>query len=98
MKLQSSAPAEITDLLSRLVQEHIPNLQNLLRILCPHSNKARTEDDGFAASSQVLGYVLPAEMSDDKSRLRAAAHEGFDLDFTWEVVRVLPAWPNEPRG
>jgi hypothetical protein len=98
MKLHGSAPAEITDLLRRLEQEHILNLQNLLRFVCEHSDKIRTEVDGFEASSKVLGYVLPDETSHEKSSLRAAANTGFDLDFTWEVVRILPAQPGEPRG
>jgi hypothetical protein len=85
MKLHGPAPAEITNLLRHLEQEHILNLQNLLRFVCEHSDKVRTEVDGFEASSKVLGYVLPDEMSGEKS-----AAEGFDLDFTWEVVRILP--------
>jgi hypothetical protein len=91
MKLQGRAPAEIGDLLQRLEQEHILNLQNLLRFLCEHSDKVRTEVDGFDASSKVLGYALPDEMSDERSNLEAAVNEGFDLDFKWEVVKVLPA-------
>jgi hypothetical protein len=43
MKLQGRAPAEIRDLLQRLEQEHILNLQNLLRFMCEHSRNVRTE-------------------------------------------------------
>ena len=98
MKLQGRPPAEIAQLLQRLEQEHILNLQNLLRFLCEHSDKVRTETDGFDASSKVLGYVLPDEMSDEKSNLRTAVNEGFELDFTWEVVKILPASPAKLNG
>jgi hypothetical protein len=91
LKLQGNAPAEIRDLLQRLEQEHILNLQNLLRFMCEHSRKLRTEVNGFGASSKVLGYVQPDEMSAEKSDLQAAVNEGFDLDFQWEAVKVLPA-------
>src|SRR5829696_5603313 len=43
MKMQGRAPAEIRDLLQRLEQEHILNLQNLLRFMCEHSHNIRTE-------------------------------------------------------
>ncbi len=91
MELVGNAPAEIRDLLHRLEQEHILNLQNLLRFLCEHSHKVRTEVHGFDASSKVLGYVQPDEISTEKSNLQFAVNEGFDLDFKWEVVKVLPA-------
>src|SRR5262249_25631936 len=39
MKLQGHPPAETAPLLQRLEQEHILNLQNLLRFLCEHSDK-----------------------------------------------------------
>ena len=91
MQLLGRAPAEIRDLLQHLEQEHILNLQNLLRFLCEHSRKVRTEVDGFDASSRVLGYVQPDEISAEKSNLQIAVHGGFDLDFKWEVVKVLPA-------
>jgi hypothetical protein len=91
MNLLGSAPAEIRDLLQRLEQEHILNLQNLLRFLCEHSHKVRTEVDGFDASSKILGYVQPDEISTEESNLQIAVNEGFDLDFRWEVVKVLPA-------
>src|SRR6266446_8100387 len=86
MKLLGSAPAEISDLLHRLEREHILNLQNLLRFLCEHSHKVRTEVDGFDASSTVLEYVQPDEISTEKSRLQIGIDKGFDPDFTWEVV------------
>jgi hypothetical protein len=35
-------------------------------------------------------------MSTEKSQLQIAANEGFDLDFKWEVVKVLPAKLGEP--
>jgi hypothetical protein len=91
MKLTGHPPAELGDLLRRLEHEHILNLQNLLRFLCEHSRKVRTEINGFDASSAVLGYVHPGEMSAERSNLQAAVAEGFDLDFKWEVVKVLPA-------
>jgi hypothetical protein len=91
LKVSGRAPPEIGDLLRRLEQEHILNLQNLLRFLCEHSDKVRMEVDGFDASSTVLGYVLPDEMSDERSNLQVAANDGFDLDFKWEVVKILPA-------
>jgi|SRR5262245_13803412 len=98
MRLQGRPPDEMARLLQRLEQEHILNLQNLLRFLCEHSDKVRTETDGFDASSKVLGYVLPDEMSDEKSNLRTAVTDGFELDFTWEVVRILPASPPKLNG
>ena len=49
------------------------------------------EIDGFDAPSKVAGYVQPDEMSAEKSQLQIAANEGFDLDFKWEVVKVLPS-------
>jgi hypothetical protein len=70
---------------------HILNLQNLLRFLCEHSRKVRTEVDGFDGSSRILGYVHPDEMSAERSGLQAAVETGFDLDFTWQIVRILPA-------
>ena len=91
MKLTGRAPAELEDLLQRLEQEHILNLQNLLRFMCEHSHRVRTEIDGFDAPSKVAGYVQPDEMSAEKSQLQIAANEGFDLDFKWEVVKVLPS-------
>jgi hypothetical protein len=91
MKLADSAPPEIVTLLRRLEQEHIVNLQNLLRFLCEHSHKVRTEVAGFDASSRILGYVQPDEMSGERSSLQSAIDEGFDLDFKWEVVKILPA-------
>jgi hypothetical protein len=91
MNLLGSAPAEIRDLLQRLEQEHILNLQNLLRFMCEHSHKVRTEVEGFDASSRILGYVLADEVSTEKSNLQIAVNEGFDLDFKWEVVKILPA-------
>ena len=98
MKLHGRPPAEIARLLQRLEQEHILNLQNLLRFLCEHSDKVRTETDGFEGSSKVLGYVLPDEMSDENSSLRTAVNDGFELDFTWEVVKILPASPAKLDG
>jgi len=91
MKLAGNAPPEINPLLHRLEQEHILNLQNLLRFLCEHSRKVRTEVAGFDASSRILGYVHPDEMSAEKASLQAAATDGFDLDFKWQVVKILPA-------
>jgi len=91
MKLTGHPAAELGDLLRRLEHEHILNLQNLLRFLCEHSSKVRTEINGFDASSAILGYVQPGEMSTERSTLQAAVDEGFDLDFKWEVVKVLPA-------
>ncbi|MFL6951275.1 MAG: hypothetical protein ACJ8FU_24035 [Xanthobacteraceae bacterium] len=91
MKLTGRPPDEIGDLLRRLGQEHILNLQNLLRFLCEHSRKVRTEVDGFDASSAIVGYVQLNEMSTEKVNLQVAATEGFELDFKWEVVKVLPA-------
>jgi hypothetical protein len=91
MKLLGNAPAELRDLLQRLEREHILNLQNLLRFLCEHSRKVRTEVDHFEASSKIVGYVQPDEISAEKSNLQMAVDEGFDLDFTWEVVKVVPA-------
>jgi hypothetical protein len=96
MKLTGRAPAEVESLLQRLEQEHILNLQNLLRFMCEHSHRVRTEVDGFDAPSKVAGYVQPDEMSTEKSQLQIAANEGFDLDFKWEVVKVLPAKLGEP--
>ena len=98
VKLHGRPPAEIVQLLQRLEQEHILNLQNLLRFLCEHSDKVRTETDGFEGSSKVLGYVLPDEMSDENSSLRTAVNDGFELDFTWEVVKILPASPAKLDG
>jgi hypothetical protein len=91
MKLTGRPPDEIGDLLRRLGQEHILNLQNLLRFLCEHSRKVRTEVDGFDASSAIVGYVQLNEMSTERANLQVAVNEGFDLDFKWEVVKVLPA-------
>ena len=91
MKLADSVPPEIATLLRRLEQEHIVNLQNLLRFLCEHSHKVRTEVAGFDASSRILGYVQPDEMSGERSSLQTAIDEGFDPDFKWEVVKILPA-------
>ena len=91
LKLQGRVPAEIVDLLQRLQHEHILNLQNLLRFLCEHSHNVRTEVDGFDASSRVLEFVQPDEISTQSSNLQTAVREGFDLDFKWEVVKVLPA-------
>ncbi|MFL5032926.1 MAG: hypothetical protein ACJ8E1_23935, partial [Xanthobacteraceae bacterium] len=65
--------------------------QNLLRFLCEHSRKVRTEVDGFDASSAIVGYVQLNEMSTERVNLQVAATEGFELDFKWEVVKVLPA-------
>jgi len=91
MKLTEGAPPEIADLLRRLEQEHILNLQNLLRFLCEHSRKVRTEVAGFDAPSRILGYVHPHETSAERASLQAAADAGFDLDFQWEVVKIVPA-------
>jgi len=91
MKLANGAPSEIKDLLTRLEQEHILNLQNLLRFLCEHSRKVRVEVAGFDASSSILGYVQPQETSAERASLQAAVEDGFDLDFKWEVVKILPA-------
>jgi hypothetical protein len=91
MKVTGRAPEEIGDLLRRLGQEHILNLQNLLRFLCEHSCKVRTEVDGFDASSAIVGYVQLNEMSAERANLQVAVAEGFELDFKWEVVKVLPA-------
>jgi hypothetical protein len=96
MKLAGRAPAEVESLLQRLEQEHILNLQNLLRFMCDHSHRVRTEVDGFDAPSKVAGYVQPDEMSTERSDLKIAVTEGFDLDFKWEVVKVLPAKLREP--
>src|SRR5262249_27384862 len=89
MKLTGHPPAEIGDLLQRLAQEHILNLQNLLRFLCEHSRKVRTEVDGFDASSAIVGYVQLSEMSAERTNLQIAVNEGFELDFKWEVVKVF---------
>ena len=91
MKLTGQPPDEIGGLLRRLAQEHILNLQNLLRFLCEHSRKVRTEVDGFDASSAIVGYVQLNEMSTERANLQVAVSEGFELDFKWEVVKVLPA-------
>jgi|SRR5215510_5078517 len=91
MKLTGDARSELLPLLSRLEQEHILNLQNLLRFMCEHSRNVRTEVAGFDASSRILGYVHPDEMSAERATLQAAAQDGFDLDFKWEVVKILPA-------
>jgi hypothetical protein len=91
MKVTGTPPEEIGDLLRRLAQEHILNLQNLLRFLCEHSRKVRTEVDGFDASSAIVGYVQLNETSMERTNLQLAVTEGFELDFKWEVVKVLPA-------
>jgi hypothetical protein len=91
MKVTGTPPEEIGDLLRRLAQEHILNLQNLLRFLCEHSRKVRTEVDGFDASSAIVGYVQLNETSTERTNLQLAVTEGFELDFKWEVVKVLPA-------
>jgi hypothetical protein len=91
MNVLGGAPSEIRGLLQRLEQEHILNLQNLLRFLCEHSHKVRTEVEEFDASSRILGYVPADEISAEKSNFQIAVDEGFDLDFKWEVVKILPA-------
>src|SRR5215470_11951050 len=63
MELVDRAPPEIADLLRRLEKEHILNLQNLLRFLCEHSDKVRSEVAAFQASSRILEYVQPDETS-----------------------------------
>jgi hypothetical protein len=91
MKLLGHAPPEISDLLQRLGQEHILNLQNLLRFVCDHCRSVRAEASAFDASSQIVGYVHPKEMSTERSALQRTAEQGFDLDFRWEVVKIVPA-------
>jgi hypothetical protein len=90
LSLSGDVPDDLILLLRRLEQEHILNLQNLLRFLCEHSRKVRSEVAGFEASSIVPGYALPGERSTEGSSLAAARGDGFDPDFKWEAVKILP--------
>jgi len=101
MKLVGQAPVELADLLNRLSHEHILNLQNLLRFLCEHSRRVQAETSTIEASSRILGYVHPAELSTDRLNLERAADQGFDPDFTWEIVKVTlgpPAWGSQRQS